>query len=74
MVIQFSMIKKIDYIFYKKVKNEISDRNQNIFHEAKKLFDLRVEIYKKLALEEDLKFEKSIGERVKLKNQKDKLV
>ena len=74
MMIQFSMIKKIDYIFYKKVKNEISDRNQNIFHEAKKLFDLRVEIYKKLALEEDLKFEKSIGERVKLKNQKDKLV
>ena len=74
MMIQFSMIKKIDYIFYKKVKNEISDRNQNIFHEAKKLFDLRVEIYKKLALEEDLKFEKSIGERVKFKNQKDKLV
>ena len=37
------------------------------------MFDLRVEIYKKLALEEDLKFEKSIGETVKLKNQKDNL-
>ena len=56
----------------KKVDDEISDRNKNIFQEAKKLFDLRVEIYKKLALEEDLKFEKSIGETVKLKNQKDK--
>ena len=65
--------KKVDDIFYKKVKNEISDRNKNIFQEAKKLFELRVEIYKKLALEEDLKFEKSIGETVKLKNQKDNL-
>ena len=38
------------------------------------MFDLRVEIYKKLVLEEEnLKFEKSIGETVKLKNQKDNL-
>ena len=37
------------------------------------MFNLRVEIYKKLALKEDLKFEKSIGETVKLKNQKDNL-
>ena len=57
----------------KKVDDEISDRNKNIFQEAKKLFDLRVEIFKKLALEEDLKFEKSIGETVELKNQKDNL-
>ena len=36
------------------------------------MFDLRVEIYKKLVFEEEnLKFEKSIGETVKLKNQKD---
>ena len=36
------------------------------------MFDLRVEIYKKLVLkEENLKFEKSVGETVKLKNQKD---
>ena len=35
---------------------------------------LRVEIYKKLVLEEEnSKFEKSIGETVKLKNQKDNL-
>ena len=35
------------------------------------LFDLRVEIYKKLVLEEEnLKFEKSVGETAKLKNQK----
>ena len=64
--------KKIDDVFYKNVKKELSDKNKNIFQEAKNLFDLRVEIYKKLALEkENLKFEKSIGETVKLKNQKD---
>ena len=38
------------------------------------MFDLKVEIYKKLVFEEEnLKFEKSIGEIVKLKNQKDNL-
>ena len=63
--------KKIDDVIYKKIKNEISDRNKDIFQEAKMLFDLRVEIYKKLVLEEEnLKFEKSVGETVKLKNQK----
>ena len=36
----------------------------------KKLFDVTIEIYKKLFLEgEKLKFEESIVERVKLKNQ-----
>ena len=59
-------------MLYKKVNNKLRDRNKNIFQEAKKLFDLRVEIYKKLVLEEEnLKFEKSVG--VKLKNQKDNL-
>ena len=63
--------KKIDDVFYKNVKKELSDRN-NIFQESKKLFNLMVEIYKKFVLkEENLKFEKSIGETVKLKNQKD---
>ena len=66
--------KRIDYIFHKKVNNELSDRNKNIFQEAKNLFNLRVEIYKKLVLEEEnLQFEKSIGETIKLKNQKDNL-
>ena len=66
--------KKIDDVFYKNVKKELSDKNKNIFQEAKNLFDLRVEIYKKLVLEEEnLKFEKSVGETVKLKNQKDNL-
>ena len=66
--------KKIDDVLYKKANNELSDRNMNIFQEAKKLFDLRVEIYKKLVLEEENpKFEKSIGETVKLKNKKDNL-
>ena len=66
--------KNIDDVLYKNVKKWISDKNKNIFQEAKKLFDLRVEIYKKLVFEEEnLKFEKSIGETVKLKNQKDNL-
>ena len=60
--------KKIDDVFYKKVKNEISDSNKNISQEAKKLFELRVEIYQKFIFEkENLEFEKSIGETVKLK-------
>ena len=38
------------------------------------MFDLRVEIYKKVVPEEEnLKFQKSVGEIVKLKNQKDNL-
>ena len=65
--------KKIDGIFYIKAKNELDDKNKNIFQEAKKLFNLSVEIYRKLALKENLKFEKSIGETVKLKYQKDNL-
>ena len=66
--------KRIDNVIYKKVKTEISDRNKDIFQEAKKLFDLKVEIYKKLVLEEEnLEFEKSIGETVKIKNHKDNL-
>ena len=59
-------------MFYKNVKKELSDRNENIFQEAEKLFNLSVEIYKKVVIEEEnLEFEKSIGETVKLKNQKD---
>ena len=66
--------KKIDDVFYKKVNNELSDSSKNIFQEANKLFDLRIEIYKKLVLEgENPKFDKSIGETVTLKNQKDNL-
>ena len=58
--------KKIDDALYKKVNNELSNKNKNIFQEVKKLFDLRIEIYKKLVLEEkNLKFGKSIGETVK---------
>ena len=50
-------------MLYKKVNNELSDSSKNIFQEAKKL----------VLEEENLKFEKSIGETVKLKNQKDNL-
>ena len=62
--------KKIGDVLYKKANNELSDSSKNIFQEAKKLFDLKVEIYKKLVLkEENLKFEESVEERVKLKDQ-----
>ena len=61
--------KKFDYVFYKKVKKEFSDSKKNIFQNAKYLFDLRIEIYKKRIIdEENLKFEKSIGETGKSKN------
>ena len=74
MMIWFSIIKKIDDVLYKKVNNELSDSSKNIFHEAKKLFDLRVEIYKKFVLEkENLKFEKTVGRTGKLKNLEDNL-
>ena len=53
--------KKIDDVFYKNVKKELSDKNKNIFQEAKKLFDLRVKIYKKFVLEEEnSKLEKAL--------------
>ena len=39
--------KKIDDVLYKKADNELINRNKNMFQEAKMLFDLRVEIYKK---------------------------
>ena len=57
--------KKIDDVFFiKRVNNELSDCSENIFQEAKKLFDLRVKIYKKLVLEEEnSKFEKKILEK-----------
>ena len=42
--------KKIADVLYKKVKNEISDRNKNIFQEAKKLFDLRLKFTKSWSL------------------------
>ena len=58
-------------MLYKKANNELSDKNKNISQEAKKFL---IEIYKKLILEEEnLKFEKSVGETVKLKHQKDNL-
>ena len=64
--------KKIDDVVFKNVDNKLSDRNKNIFKEAKMLFDLRFEIYKKLVFKkENLEFEKGIGKTVKLKNQKD---
>ena len=66
--------KKVDDVLYKKINNQLSDNSKNLFQEAKKLLDLRVEIYKKLILEEEnLKFEKSIGKTLELKNQKDNL-
>ena len=45
--------KKIEDVLHKKVNKEFSDSNRTIFKEAKNLFDLGVEISKKLALEEE---------------------
>ena len=42
--------KRIDDVLYKKVNNELSDKNKDISQKAKNLFDWRVEVYKKLAL------------------------
>ena len=42
--------KKID-VFYKDVNKGLSDKNENKFQDAKMLFNLRVEIYKKLVFE-----------------------
>ena len=44
--------KKIYDVFYKNVKEELSDNSKDVFEEGKKLFDLRIEIYKKLFFEE----------------------
>ena len=66
--------KKIDNALYKIINNKLSDSSKNISQKAKKLFDLRVDIYKRFVLEEEnLKFEKTIGETVKLKNQTNNL-
>ena len=54
--------KKIDDLLYKKVNNKLSDSSKNISQEAKKLFDLSVNIYKRFVREgENLRFEKTIG-------------
>ena len=43
--------KTIDDVFYKNADNGVSEKDKNIFQEAKKLFNLRVKIYKKLFFE-----------------------
>ena len=66
--------KKIDDILNKKVKKEFDDKNKDIFQEAKNLIDLMVEIYKNFVVEKkNLKFEKTIEETVKFKNQEEDL-
>ena len=64
--------KTIDDMLYKKATNELTDKNKFFFSEAKKLFDFRVEIDKKKSFieEENSKFEKHVGETVKLENQR----
>ena len=63
--------KTIDDVLYEDVYKEFS-KNKNIFQEAKKLFNLRVKIYKKLFFEtENLNPQETIAERVKLKKTKD---
>ena len=60
--------KTIDDVFYKNADNGVSEKDKNIFQEAKKLFNLRVKIYKKLFFKrENLRPEETIIEGVKLK-------
>ena len=61
--------KTIDNAFYKNSNNELSEKDKNIFQEAKKLFNLSVKIYKKLFFER-VRPEETISERVKLKKQR----
>ena len=58
-------------MFYKNTNNELSEKDKNIFQEAKKLFNLRVKIYKKLFFErKNLRPEETIAEIVKFKKQR----
>ena len=61
-------------MLYKKVNNELNNSSKNVLQKAKYFFYLRVEIYKKFTIEEKyVEFEKSTGEKVKLKTEKDNL-
>ena len=52
-------------------KNANNEKDKIIFPETKKLFNLRVKIYKKLLFERiNLRPEKTMAERVKLKKQR----
>ena len=60
--------KTIVDVFYKKTNNKLTEKDKNIFQEAKNLFNLQLKIYKKLILEREiLKPEETTAERVKLK-------
>ena len=66
--------KEIDDVLYKKVNNDLNNSSKNVLQKAKYFFYLRVEIYKKFTIEEKyVEFEKSTGEKVKLKTEKDNL-
>ena len=63
--------KTIDDVLYEDVHKEFSKNNKNIFQEAKKVFNLRVKIYKKLFFEtENLNPQEAIAERAILKKQR----
>ena len=66
--------KKIDDVLYKKENNELSDKNKNIFQEAKKLFNLTGWNLQNVGRwKRKFKVWKKYWKRVKLKNQKDNL-
>ena len=62
--------KKIDDVLYKKADNELINRNKNMFQEAKMLFDLRVEIYKKWSWTRKFKASKKYWRNSKMKKSK----
>ena len=58
-------------MFYKNTNSELSEKDKNIFQEAKKLFNLRVKIYKKMFFERtNLRPKETIAEIVKFKKQR----
>ena len=58
-------------MFYENTNNELSEKDKNIFQEAKKLFNLRVKIYKKMFFERtNLRPKETIAEIVKFKKQR----
>ena len=66
-----SINKTIDDVFYKKANNGLSEKDKNIFQEARKLFNLMVKIYKKLIFEiENLRPEETIAGKLNLRKQR----
>ena len=69
MKMKLKMKMEIKLKYGNKDGNEDGNKNKNIVQNAKNLFSLRITIYKKLTFgEENLKFEESVREGIKIKD------